>query len=169
MKGLLSLLMLGVLSGCQIGAQTGPLVVDVAKVGEALDRAVFVQKETKKLEKQLTEEVQALAEQLKQQLIEMKASLGETPGNEEQAALAVKVNQLNQHLEQNKNKARLMLQQHQLTLNRAFLKRISNVADKIAVSKGGKVVLAKNDALLWHDATLDITTEVIDALKSEAQ
>ncbi|MCK4675060.1 MAG: OmpH family outer membrane protein, partial [Gammaproteobacteria bacterium] len=71
----------------------------------------------------------------------------------------------NNQLNQTKQVAIQKAQQLQNSLVAEFRNEVSNISRKIAQKNGFLTVLAINDGLLWADATVDITSEVIAEMR----
>ncbi len=154
------------LTSCnQLSLSNGVAVVDLNIVAKTLGRDDLIVKNVKSANDNLNQQLEQIATDLRKQLDEEKSKLGEKPSEEEEQQFNQLVQKANNQLNQTKQVAIQKAQQLQNSLVAEFRNEVSNISRKIAQKNGFLTVLAINDGLLWADATVDITSEVIAEMR----
>jgi Skp family chaperone for outer membrane proteins len=76
-------------------------------------------------------------------------------------------NQANQQYIAAQQQGRQQVAEKQAQLFSAFQSSVAKVAADIARKRGATSAVAMTPALLWHDSDLDITGQVIDAMRKQ--
>ena len=154
------------LIGCKpLSLSNGVAVVDLNIVAKTLGRDDLIVKNVKSANDNLNQQLEQIATNLRKQLDEEKSKLGKKPSKEEEQQFIQLVQKANNQLGQTKQVAIQKSQQLQNSLVVEFRNEVSNVSRKIAQKNGFLTVLAINDGLLWADASVDITNEVITEMR----
>lgn len=140
-------------------------VVDLNAVAKALGRDDAIVKNVKKANDKLNQQLEQITADVRKQLETEKSKLGEKPDKEEEQEFIQLVQNANNQLSQTKQVAIQKSQQLQNSLVVEFRNEVSNASKEIAQKNGYLTVLAINDSLLWTDATVDITGEVITEMR----
>ncbi|MCK4703969.1 MAG: OmpH family outer membrane protein [Gammaproteobacteria bacterium] len=140
-------------------------VVDLNTVAKALGRDDAIVKNVKTANDKLNQQLEQITADVQKQLETEKTKLGEKPSKEKEQKFIQLVQQANNQLSQTKQVAIQKSQQLQNSLVAEFRNEVSNISQEIAQENGYLTVLAINDGLLWVDATVDITSEVITKMR----
>ena len=159
--------------GCDRPAPVAPpssqsVVVDLEAVAKALSWdsliAGKVEEATRHLNAQLVQAAKSMESELKTQ----QAGLGANPFPEQLEAFKQAQARVQQNIQNNKliaEQAREAVRNEQILL---FRKRVKPVAGRVARQHEAEVVLIANEDVVWFDANVDITGEVIAAMRAEA-
>jgi Skp family chaperone for outer membrane proteins len=170
-KLLLSVFLIMTFTGCdRLNLSTGGAgvaVVDLTALSEATgeDQVIKTKMEiaTTDLNAQLTE----AAAQLEKQVAEKKEAFGNNATPEQKQELQQLVLQAGQQLKQNQALAQQKAQQYKAGLLESWREEIQPVLEEVAAKHNAKTVIAVNPALMWFDTSIDITADVIDALRDQ--
>ena len=155
------------LIGCESGERADNVaiaIVDVNAVARALGRDDVIEQRIVSANQQLTSQLLEVAQSLQQQL----EALQQTAGDDDEARqqLAQATVKANQQLKQTQRAAQKQLEQYRAGVVSEFLNEVRPHAAEIARERGARLVLTAAANLLWFDATVDITDEVIAALRA---
>lgn len=154
------------ISGCKpLNLSNQVAVVDLNLVAKTLGRDDLIIKNVKSANDNLNQQLEKIAGDLRKQLDKEKSKLGGKPSKEEEQQFIQLVQKANNQLNQTKHVATQKSQQLQNSLITEFRNEVSKVSGKIAQKNGYLTVFAINDSLLWADATIDITSEVIREMR----
>jgi len=144
------------------------LLVDLDAVARAMgwDQRIqlAVEQATEDLNGQLLKAAQEMDADLKKQ----QAELGGNPTPDQQARLRQLKLLVDQKIQSNKviaQNARDRVRNEQILLFRNEVKPISG---RVAKKHGAEVVLRTNDEVIWYDAAVDITGEIISEMRSQS-
>ncbi len=156
--------------GCSRNANSdyGPIaVVDLDAVAQKLGKDKQILQMIEQRSVSLNDQVIATQNSLIQQLNQKKAEFGEVNDAEakELAQLQTKANTI---LATTKTQAQSNLTAYQLDIVNRFRAEVKPIAMQLATKKGCRVVLSKNDSVVFaFDDTVDLTDEVTEVLKSK--
>ena len=172
--GILSSLILLALvtAGCDrlAGGPTGQsLVVDLGAVAKATGQDVEMEQQMVAARQDLTEQLNKMAADLESGLQAEQEKLGANASAEEQQQLQQKVSDAQQQYAQTQSQAQQRVQQYQANLVLDYRDSLQPVVQKIAGTRGATMVVVVDSSLLWTDPSVDITGEVIAALRAKAQ
>ena len=158
------------LVGCNRDSNSGngPVaVVDLDAVAQKVGRDQQILQMIEKRQVSLNEQVIATQNSLIQQLNQKKSEFGDL-SDEETKELAQLQNQANTILATTRTQAQSNLTSFQLEVVNRFRAEIRPIALELAAKKGCRVVLSKNDSVVFaFDSTVDLTDEVAAQLKSK--
>ena len=115
------------------------------------------------LEKQLAQ----AAQDLNKQLADAQSKVGKKPTQKQKQELEQLSAQANQKMNEVRQLARQKSQQLQAALVNQLRNEIRPIAESIAQARGAKAVLIISEPVLWFDASVDITADVIAALRAQ--
>ena len=160
-----------VLYGCnQMDMSSGDsiLIVDLNVVAKATGRQELMQKELEFANLQLSEQLKLVASRLEDSVTEEKEKLGNKPTDEELKEFQTLVLQAQQQLQNTKNLAIQQSTEFRSELIQRFRSEISEIAQQIAIQKGGSLVMLAGQETLWFDSDADITDEVIAVMRKRS-
>lgn len=171
MKIVSLLLMAGVITACdQSSINHEALVVDVTAVARALGRDQVMQQQLESARQQLAGQLVQISTDLTRQLQEKQQELTEN-GKKQDEKTSHQLGELELQANQQLNKSRQLAGQKATEFRNKlvieFRSEVVSVAAEIAKQKGAAYVYASN-SLLWHTSSVDITDEVIGAMRAMA-
>lgn len=157
------------ISGCDRIPGAGPdtLIVDLAAVAKATGQEQSMQTQAQTAREDLNAELLESAGNLEQQIEQERARAGDSPTQEQELQLQQMALQAQQQYGQLQAEAQQKMQQFETNLVLEFREQVKPFAEKIARSRGSSVVLMADQVVFWLDPAIDITGEVIDALRAE--
>ena len=147
-------------------ADDGVAIVDVNAVARALGRDDVIEQRIVSANQQLTSQLLQVAQSLQQQLEALQQDAGQDEEARQQLAQATV--KANQQLKQTQRAAQQQLEQYRAGVVSEFLGEVRPHAAEIARQRGAKLVLTAAANLIWFDAIVDITDEVIAAMRARA-
>lgn len=170
MLGLIASICL-VSSGCDGLATSNPSpigVVDLDAVAQRLGRDKQILQLIEQRQTHLNETLVATQNSLIEQLNRKKSEFGEL-STDEAKQLAQLQNQANSILTSTKNQALTNLTTFQQETVDRFRAEAKPIIMELAASKGVRIVLSKNDSVVFaFDTTIDLTDEVFARMKSQS-
>lgn len=156
--------------GCNrtTSSSSGPVaVVDLDAIAQKLGKDKQILQMIEQRQLNLNEQVVATQKSLIQQLNQRKSEFGEV--NEDEAKeLAQLQNKANVILTTTRTQAQANLTNFQLDIVNRFRAEVKPIALEIASKKGCRVVLSKNDSVLFaFDESIDLTDEVTETMRSK--
>lgn len=148
------------------GVDPSTLVVDLAAVAKATGQDVAMQKQMDDGRKELTAQLQEIATNLEAGLNEQREKLGKSPTAAEQQSLQQSVNEAQQQYSQRQAAAQQQVQQFEAGVVLQYRESLQPIMRDIAVAHGASVVRVTDSSILWFDPEVDITAEVIAALRA---
>lgn len=149
-------------------SDNGPIaVVDLDAVAQKLGKDKQILQMIEQRQVSLNDQVVATQNSLIQQLNQKKAEFGDVSEAEAQelAQLQTKANTI---LATTRTQAQSNLTNFQLDVVNRFRAEVKPIAMELATKKGCRVVLSKNDSVVFaFDDTIDLTDEVTEFLKSK--
>jgi len=157
------------IAGCDQmpGMGPGTLVIDLTTVAKAIGQDQSMQDRAEAAREDLNTQLTESARELEQQIEQERVKFGESPTEEQQLQLQQMTQQAQQRYGQLQAEAQQNVQQHEINLVQEFREQVRPFAEKIARSRGAEVVLLADQSVFWLDPAVDITGEVIDALRAQ--
>ena len=168
--GIAALLLVLLATGCDqlpVGGGSSVLIVDLSAVAKATGQEQAIQQQAQAAREDLNAQLMEQAASLEQQLQAEQDKLGENPTEEEQQQLQQLAVQVQQQYGQLQTQAQQQAQQIEMNLVLEFREQIQPYAEKIARSRNASVVRLVDQTTLWQDPAIDITDELIGALRDE--
>ena len=157
-----------VVSACdRLPGSPGTVVVDLAAVAKATGQDDAMQKEMDDGRQELSAQLQEIAADLEKELNEERDKLGESPTDAEQQNLQQKINEAQQKYSQTQAAAQQQVQQFEAGVVLRYRESMQPVVREIAKAHGASVVRLADSAVLWFAPEVDITAEVIAALRAQ--
>jgi Skp family chaperone for outer membrane proteins len=141
-------------------------VLDMAAVAKALGRDEVAKQQVQSAGRQLQQQLSDFSTGLQTQLREEQSKLGAQPSAEQRQQLQKLLVDAQRKVQQSQNLARQKAAQFQNQLAARFRDEIRPVAATIARKYGALSVIPTTTAL-WFEASIDITGEVIDAMRAK--
>ena len=145
-------------------ATINTVIVDLDAISKATGQDDVIESAMKIVNADLTLQLGDIVTGFNKQLADQKKKFGADITVEEQQKLQEMLIKANQLLAQKQTEANLKAQQHKEGLIKVWRGKIQPIVKKIAEEKGATVVLIKSVSVMWFDAPIDITDEVIKAL-----
>lgn len=155
-----------VVAGCdQLGDNRASVaVIDLDAVARALGRDEVIAQQINQANQQLTSQLGDVAEDLQQQLQQEREKY-EVIGDEAQADLDQKTAAANQRLQQTQRVAQQRAAEFRTAVINSFRNEVQPYASEIARERGAATVITVATPMLWFDSEVDITDEVIAAMR----
>lgn len=153
------------LAGCDNFGRANVAVVDLDMVAKAFSHDDTIQAQVTAANQQLSQQLSSVALDLQNQLQVQLDELGESPSDEEQSQFQQLRSVAQQRLQQTQLLAQQRSQEFRTLVINQFRQDIRGVAAEVAKANGASVILTTTPNLLWIDAAVDITDEVIAALR----
>ncbi len=156
-------------AGCDRIPGMGPdvLIVDLGAIAKATGQDQVIQTQAQTGRADINARLLESAQGLQQQLETERAKAGDAPTREQAAQLQQMTVQAQQQYTQLQAEAQQKVQQYEANLVQEFRERIEPFAEKIARTRGAKVILLADQSIFWHDTAVDVTDEVIVALRAD--
>ena len=140
-------------------------VLDLGAVAKALGRDEVFRQQVEAAGQQLRQQLGELSSNLQTRLREEQAKLGDDPSEEQRQQLQRMLAEAQRQVQQGQLVARQKATEYQAQLAQQFRAEVQPVAAELARERGASGVLLAN-SLLWFEPAVDITGEVIDALRA---
>jgi len=156
-------------AGCDRIPGMGPdvLIVDLNAIAKATGQDQAMQKQAQTGRADINARLLESAQGLQQQLEAERAKAGDTLTEEQATQLQQMTVQAQQKYAQLQAEAQQKVQQYEASLVQEFRERIEPFAEKIARTRGARVILLSDQSIFWHDTAVDVTDEVIVALHAD--
>lgn len=162
-----------VAGGASLVTACGPLtgdgpvaVVDLAAVAKATGQDKVMAEQLDAARRELGTQLTQIAGDLEKQLQAEQSRLGGAVAAAREKEFQQLTAQARQELAGTQALARQKAQDYQVGLAAGYRRAVQPVVAEIAKSKGAAVVLVSDATMLWFDAAVDITDEVIAELRS---
>lgn len=157
------------LTGCDPLSQSenNTLMLDFAAIIKATGKDEQVKNQLAVGNENLKKQLAQAAQNLNKQLADAKAKAGNKPTTKQKQELGQLSAQANQKMNEVRQLAQHKSQQLQATLVNQLRNEIKPIAESIAQARGAKAVLMISEPVLWFDASVDITADVIAALRAQ--
>jgi len=156
-------------AGCDQIPGAGPdtLIVDLGAIAKATGQEQAMQTQAQTAREELNTQLAETARNLEQQIVQERANAGDAPTQEQELQLQQMTQQAQQQYGQLQAEAQQKAQQYEINLVLEFREKIKPFAEKIARARSASVVLLADQVVFWIDPVVDITGEVIAALRAE--
>ena len=142
-------------------------VIDLAATAKATGADRVMEEELAAARADLAGQVTRIADNLGRQLEEEQKRLGGSAAAEKQRDFQSLAAELRQQLLQSQSIAQQKANEFQLKLAARYRNAVEPVAAEIAKDRGADLLLVADASVLWVDADIDITDEVIAALREK--
>jgi Skp family chaperone for outer membrane proteins len=160
-----------VISGCDQlstgGGNATSVVVDLEAIAKVTGQDVVIEQKMTAMREDLTNQLGTLAAELERQLAEEQGKLDDPSDEEAQQRFQQMTVQAQQQMAQQRTVAQQKAQQYQTGLVSDFRKTVEPISAEIASARGASVILLFDPMMLWFDPSIDITDDVIDALRDQ--
>ncbi len=156
-------------SGCDRlpGAGSSTLVVDLAAVAKATGQEEAMQAQAQAAREEINAQLGEAGRKLEQQIQQERDKFGDSPTQEQELQLQQMALQAQQQFGQLQAEAQQQSQQFEVNLVLEFREAVKPFAEKIARSQGGGIVLLADQTVFWLDPDIDLTSEIIAAVRAE--
>lgn len=141
-------------------------VVDLDAVAKALGKDQAITKQLQQNNAQITDQLNKIGQNFQQQLKDAADKAGPEPSDDQQKQLAAMRNDAQQKFAAIRQAGVNRLREAQLKLAEDFRNEVKPVAERFARQRGASVVLVSTGMILWMDNQVDITADVIGAMRS---
>jgi Skp family chaperone for outer membrane proteins len=152
----------------QIPGGPSTVVVDLAAVAKATGQDLAMQKRMEDSRAELATQLQEIAADLEKDLNEQRDKLGDSPTETEQQELQQKISAAQQQYSQTQAAAQQQVQQFEAGVVLQYRESLQPIVRNIATARGASVVRLTDTSILWFDPKVDITAEVIAAIRAES-
>ena len=155
-----------VVAGCDQldGGRSDVAVIDLDAVARALGRDEVIAQQINQANQQLSSQLGEVAKNLQQQLQDEREKY-EIVGDEAEAELEQKTAVANQRLQQTQRLAQQRASEFRKAVINEFRDEVQPYASEIARERSVVAVVTVATPMLWFDAEVDITDEVIAAMR----
>lgn len=167
-----ALVLLGACEGAPPPAPPAPpeesaaLAVDLVAVAKALGRDEAMERQLGQARDRLNAQLQEITADLQDQLAAEQERLEEAGEADAEARLEALTLEANRQLRQQQQVAQQRAAAYRQQLLQAFREDVRGVAREIAREQGARLVVTTEQGLLWFDPAVDITDEVIAAMRA---
>jgi Skp family chaperone for outer membrane proteins len=144
-------------------------VVDLEAVARALGRDDAMTRQVQTLDETLRLQLREAAELLREELQAERDALGEEASETQRARFERLLAEANGRLEESQRVALLRSSRFREDVVQGFRREVAGIARQIAARHHIPAVLSSDASLLWFDASLDITDEVIAEMRERAR
>lgn len=144
----------------------GVLVVDLSVVAKAIDRDSEITQQMLQAEAYLNRQLSDIKNTLEKELLEANSKLDKKSNDEEKEKVKTLTYQAGNKMRQAQGTARSKAQQYQASLLQKFRNEIRPIVKKIAHERNASMVRFADSSILWFDDAIDITDEVIAAVRT---
>ena len=148
-------------------ATTATVVIDLEAVAKATGQDTVIEQQMTAAREELNSQLTAVIAELEKQLAEEQAKLGDSPDQAEQQRFQQIAAQAQQQLAQQRGQAQQQAQQYQAALVAGFRDTVKPITAEIATARGADVVLIFDPMMVWFNPSIEITGEVIAALRDQ--
>lgn len=143
------------------------VIVDLEAVSKATGQEDIINNNMKAVNVDLILQLGDIVTNFNKQLASQKKKYGADITVDEQQKMQEMLIKANQLLSQKQIEANLKAKEHKEGLINAWREKIQPLVKSIADKKGAKVVLVQSPSVMWFDSVIDITDEVIAALRKK--
>ncbi|MBT78467.1 MAG: hypothetical protein CL798_09790 [Chromatiales bacterium] len=157
------------LAGCNQtpAAEPGTLVVDLSAIAKATGQEQSMQNQAQTVREDANAQLIESAKEIEKWLADERAKIGDTPTQEQAVQLQQLSQQAQQQYAQLQSEAQQKVQKAEINLILDYREAVKPFAEKIARSRDASVVLLVDQSVFWLDPAIDITGDVISALRAE--
>jgi len=157
------------IAGCDRlpGGGSDTLVVDLAAVAKATGQEESMQARSQVAREEINAQLGEAGRNLEQQIQEERTRIGDSPTQEQELQFQQMAYQAQQQYGQLQAEAQQQTQQFEVNLVLEFREAVKPFAEKIARSHGGSIILLADQTVFWLDPDIDLTGEIITALRAE--
>ncbi len=155
------------LTGCDKFQSANTVILDLDVIANATGQAGIIKQQIEQANKELNSQLNTISNKLNEQLANEKEKMGKKLSKDEKQKLQQLTLQANQKMQQAKALASQKSQQYQAALIQQLRLNIKPIAEKIALSRGANIVSTANNTTIWFNPEIDITDEVIAAVRAQ--
>lgn len=175
MKSVFPLLVMSlplVFSGCDQSKSTGNgvAIVDLDLIAQRLGRDAKMKESIEQRQLNLNQQIVTVQNSFLEQLKTKQSEFGETPTESQTQMLTAMQREANLKLNSVRQQAQGNMSQFQQSVINQFREEAKPIAEKLAAEKGCKIVLTKNDTVIFaFDSVVDITEDMITRMKQSSK
>ena len=153
----------------QLPTNRGPdiVVVDLDAIAKATGQDAAIERQVENTRNELSSELADTLADLEAQLNQEIERLGESATEAERREFQQMTTQSRQQFAQSQAIAQQKAEQFQTKLVMEFRQRVQPIAAEIGAKRGAKLALLPGPSMLWFEGTVDITDEVLAALRAQ--
>ena len=156
------------LTGCEnFQSSSNTAVLDLDAIANATGQAAIIKQQIEKANKDLNSQLTTISSKLNEQLASENKKMGKKPTITDKRNMEQLTLQANQRMQQAKALASQKSQQYQAALIQQLRQHVQPIAEKIARTRGVDIVLTSNNSMIWFNPVIDITDEIIAAMRAQ--
>jgi len=164
------ILILFSLSACdKLQPVSSTAILDLDAIANATGQADVIKQQIEQANQELNSQLATISNKLNEQLAAEKKKMGKKLSKDKQKELHQFTLQANQKMQQARSLAAQKAQQYRAALIQQLRLNIKPIAEKIARNRRADIVITTNSTTIWFDPEIDITDEVIAAVRAQAQ
>ena len=140
------------------------VVINLAEIGEVTGINEQIKIRTETMNQQISEEMKVLSAKLRRELEDEKASLGDSPSEEDEKKIQTLRRQQRQQIIQARNEGNARRMKEISEIRQSYLDDIMSIAQTVALRHGASIML-KAMGVFWSEGSVDITDEVIGLMQ----
>ena len=143
------------------------VIINIVAIAEETGINEQIKERTNTVNQQVTEEMKALSEKLRNEFESEKAGFGDNPSDEDAKKIKALREQLGKQIIEARNEANTRRTEEASEIRQAYLDDIMSVARAVALAHGASIVL-KAVSVFWSEESVEITDEVIRRMSEES-
>ena len=158
---ILLMLIVALFTGCdEEPPKPQSVIINIVAIAEETGINEQIKERTNTVNQQVTEEMKALSEKLRNEFESEKAGFGDNPSDEDAKKIKALREQLGKQIIEARNEANTRRTEEVSEVRKAYLDDIMSVARAVALAHGASIVL-KAVSVFWSEESVEITDEVI--------
>lgn len=154
------------LTGCDNKSSHAVAVVDLDAVAKALGKDQTLTKQLQDVNNDINQQLTKIGQSYQQQLKDASDKAGPKPSDQDKKNLQAMQNDAQQKFAAYQQAGANKLRETQAKLADDFRNEVKPFAERFARQKGAGVVMVSTGMILWMDNQLDITGDVITAMRA---
>ena len=165
---ILLMLIVALFTGCdEEPPKPQSVIINIVAIAEETGINEQIKERTNTVNQQVTEEMKALSEKLRNEFESEKAGFGDNPSDEDAKKIKALREQLGKQIIEARNEANTRRTEEVSEVRKAYLDDIMSVAREVALAHGASIVL-KAVSVFWSEESVEITDEVIRRMPEES-
>jgi Skp family chaperone for outer membrane proteins len=160
-------------SGCDRNKDSDSMsvaIVDLDLIAKRLGRDAQMKQSIEQRQLNLNQQIQSVQSSFLEQLKTKQSEFGDSPSEEQSGLLLAMQREANLKLNSVRQQAQGNMTQFEQSVINQFREEAKPIAQKLAAKKGCKIVLTKNDTVIFSfDSVVDITEDVVAQMKESAR
>ena len=154
------------LTGCNNKGGNAVAVVDLDAVAKAMGKDQVIAKQLQNFNTQINRQLAKVGKDLQKQLKAETKKIGSKPTEQDKKNLVSLQNKAEQKFAAYRQAGANRIRQKQIKLADDFRNEVKPYAERFARQRGASVVMVSTSMILWVDNRVDITADIIGAMRS---